>query len=141
MADGNCHSCAFEAGGFGQRCSRCSNQQFLHNGQCLSNCSGPAVLAATGGAPLAEYRPTAGKYGGECRAPFLCSSGEDETGAMCRCPDRNCATCAIGLAAVECQLCSRGFLDQQARQCVFKCPEGTVKGTNSDGARVCQPSS
>lgn len=128
--NGNCHICDFRAGEYGQHCTRCKNGKFLHNHTCVDDCS-----AAPGNI---SYNPRA--WGRECREPFVCTRGLDESGVACKCHNdfggTNCAVCEWGLSGPRCTTC-KSSLYLHNGNCVRSCPDGFDEvGTSVEG-REC----
>lgn len=140
-SDKHCFSCDFDAGAYGQKCTRCRNKQFLHQNRCVSGCQGTGLI---------EYSP--GAYGRECRKPFTCSLQaatslfEDAQGAGCKCPaslgpssGTKCAKCHWSERGPRCLWCAQGILDPRTGTCVEKCRKPLVATqTHLDGT-MCLP--
>lgn len=85
--DSNCHTCNFNAGEFGQRCTKCRNRKYLYNDTCHDNCDAFPELV--------QY--THGNYGSMCREPFTCVNGADSSGQPCKCKfvSNGCRSCSF----------------------------------------------
>lgn len=92
--DSNCHTCDFNAGEFGQRCTKCRNRKYLYNDTCYDNCNAFPELV--------QY--THGNYGSMCREPFTCVNGADNNGQACKCKSvsSGCRSCSFGLNGNVC---------------------------------------
>eukprot|EP00040_Diaphanoeca_grandis_P004922 m.30603 g.30603 ORF g.30603 m.30603 type:complete len:397 (-) comp16315_c0_seq1:415-1605(-) len=130
----NCHQCEHEAGGHGQKCTRCSDGKYLFDHVCHDNCTRVAATPTD----LVAYSP--GVYGSECRSAFMCSALKDTMGNNCKCPKsvgfKSCHTCLITNPESKCLRCTnQRYLHNGV--CVTKCPSNTLAlGTTKEG-RVC----
>eukprot|EP00040_Diaphanoeca_grandis_P026840 m.150907 g.150907 ORF g.150907 m.150907 type:complete len:1497 (+) comp30749_c0_seq1:408-4898(+) len=124
VKDKNCQTCNFEAGAFGQKCTRCTNNMFLFNGSCHADCSAfPDTIS---------YTP--GTNGRECRAPFTCTAGLDETLTSCKCPASVGGTaCGACLWSAQPTLCLYCASDRHYSEgaCVKECPVGQLPVENT----------
>jgi len=125
----DCKVCDFEAGAFGQTCTKCGNAQFLNpeTNQCEPDCSHVEEQ------PVVQYKIN--RNGAQCRKPFTCKNGVDEAGKACKCHNKvanNCEECEWFVPTEEgalpnrCTVCAEGkLLDQGV--CVRRCSKGFVE--------------
>lgn len=129
----SCQTCDFPEGGLGSvTCLTCQAKKFLLDGGCKEDCSEAPAEAI-------EYIP--GRVGRECRAPFTCSEGLDEDGAVCKCKT-GCLDCYHGANGHECLKCDKSYkpyryLDPVTKSCVKNCPNGkTATSHNGDDSNL-----
>eukprot|EP00040_Diaphanoeca_grandis_P036592 m.233717 g.233717 ORF g.233717 m.233717 type:complete len:1181 (+) comp33646_c1_seq3:143-3685(+) len=127
----DCQRCTFEAGGFGEKCTKCQNEQFLNltSLECQATCDPAANLVSY------DVKPV----GRTCREPFICALKLDEAGVGCRCPKSvggaNCQVCDWRLGGTVCTRCdNRKFLYNGV--CGDTCPFGKKDGRAKAG-REC----
>eukprot|EP00041_Stephanoeca_diplocostata_P031693 m.992876 g.992876 ORF g.992876 m.992876 type:complete len:1206 (-) comp24008_c0_seq1:294-3911(-) len=133
----NCHECTFNAGEFGQQCTKCRGNWKLYNETCYPSC-------AASGCPSTYITYGVGSYGNQCRPPFTCTNRNDRadgTGDACRCPRTlsNCRVCDWGVGGTVCTQCqSSRFLYMGT--CRRTCPSGTtpiIPDVNPGIGRTC----
>eukprot|EP00049_Salpingoeca_infusionum_P002694 m.58954 g.58954 ORF g.58954 m.58954 type:complete len:1085 (+) comp11738_c0_seq1:374-3628(+) len=134
ICNDDCHTCQYE-GSIAGMCTRCKNEQYLYNGECLASC------------PVGYVEAGSGSFGRSCEreqapttaAPTTTPGASDwcagrltvNTLQACRC-EADCHTCAYdGSIAGACARCkNEAYLFNG--ECIDTCPEGYVgEGTGS----------
>lgn len=133
----DCFECDFEAGEYGQKCLKCKKGKFLNRGLgiCQDDCSNvPASISYA-----------VGKYGRECRAPFVCDHRTDPNGNECKCSNaigkHDCVICSwdqkIGGGTENiCVRCGSNLYLKNGK-CVENCGDLIPVGNGVEG-RECQ---
>lgn len=125
----SCQSCKFDEGQLGgEPCTKCQNKKYLLDGGCKSDCS----EAAEG---MIAYKP--GRVGRECRMPFKCTNGVDESGAECKC--KNCMDCDINATqtCLKCDSSNKPYRFLEDGACVKNCKSGSTAVEVNPGEFKC----
>jgi len=110
-------------------CTQCREQQYLHNGQCLSGC------------PAGHTEHGNGNFNRRCISPpgtGGAGTGTDTPARTCVARRNNCHECTDD--ATACTKCRNAkYLDNAAGACVDACAEGFVPVGIGNYNRRCEP--
>jgi len=130
--DADCHTCEFEAGKRGQKCTRCRSNKFLNTK--TFTCDAPADCDGLDN--VIPYK--VGSYGAACRAPFTCTSKRDDQDEKCKCSKTlgKCVVCTWGFNGNNCITCGSNKYLKDGK-CVDDCGLLTPVGDQKTG-RECK---